>query len=81
MSTKPGKRGKLHAVAQGDAQAERFVASGADLSEYDLSGFKPMRFEVEPKSAALNMRLPQSLLDAVKARAKRRACPIRGMCG
>ena len=29
-----------------DAEAEEFVET-ADLSEYDLSGFKPMRFEVE----------------------------------
>ncbi|CAM3382365.1 CopG antitoxin of type II toxin-antitoxin system [Paracoccus aminovorans] len=28
-----------------------------------------MRFEVEPKAASLNMRLPASLLDAVKAKA------------
>ncbi|NYL75122.1 hypothetical protein GPV61_24875, partial [Salmonella enterica subsp. enterica serovar Typhimurium] len=48
-----------------DAEAERF-AETADLSEYDLSGFKPMRFEIEPKAAALNMRLPAALLDAVK---------------
>lgn len=57
-----------------DAAAERFVAT-ADLSQYDLSGFKPMRFEIEPKSAALNMRLPASLLDAVKARAKAKGVP------
>lgn len=57
-----------------DAQAERFVET-ADLSEYDLSGFSPMRFEVEPKSAALNMRLPQSLLDAVKAKARSAGVP------
>jgi len=57
-----------------DAQAERFVET-ADLSEYDLSGFTPMRFEVEPKSAALNMRLPQSLLDAVKAKARSAGVP------
>ncbi|HEY0297096.1 MAG TPA: BrnA antitoxin family protein [Bordetella sp.] len=57
-----------------DTQAEHFVET-ADLSEYDLSGFKPMRFEVEPKSAALNMRLPQSLLDAVKAKAKAAGVP------
>ncbi len=30
-----------------DAAAERFVAT-ADLTEYDLSGFKPTRFEVAP---------------------------------
>jgi len=57
-----------------DEEAERFVET-ADLSEYDLSGFKPMHFEIEPKSAALNMRLPASLLDAVKAKAKAKGIP------
>jgi predicted DNA binding CopG/RHH family protein len=52
-----------------DAEAEDFVEM-ADLSEYDLTGFIPMRFEIEPKSASLNMRLPAPLLDAVKAKAK-----------
>jgi predicted DNA binding CopG/RHH family protein len=52
-----------------DADAERFVET-ADLSTYDLSGFKPMHFEFEAKTAALNMRLPQSLLEALKAKAK-----------
>ena len=42
-----------------DADAERFV-DAADLSRYDLSGFKPMNFEFEPKTAVLNMRLPQT---------------------
>jgi len=59
---------------QSDAAAERFVTT-ADLTEYDLSGFKPMRFEVEPKSAALNMRLPPKLLDAVKTRARALGIP------
>lgn len=57
-----------------DAGAEDFVAT-ADLSDYDLSGFKPMRFEIEPKSAALNLRLPESLLNALKERAKARGVP------
>jgi predicted DNA binding CopG/RHH family protein len=57
-----------------DAAAERFVAT-ADLSQYDLSGFKPLRFEIEPKSAALNMRLPAALLDAVKVKAKSKGIP------
>lgn len=35
-----------------DADAEQFVTT-ADLSQYDLSGFKPMRFEYEPKATAL----------------------------
>lgn len=57
-----------------DEAAERFVVS-ADLSQYDLSGFEPMRFEIEPKSAALNMRLPASLLAALKAKAKANGVP------
>jgi len=57
-----------------DEAAEAFVAV-ADLTEYDLSGFKPMRFEIEPKSAALNMRLPTSLLAALKAKAKAKGVP------
>ena len=50
-----------------DEEAEQFVDT-VDLSEYDLSVFKPMRFEIEPKAASLNMRLPASLLDAVKGK-------------
>jgi predicted DNA binding CopG/RHH family protein len=57
-----------------DAEAETFVDT-ADLSQYDLSGFRPMRFEIEPKAASLNMRLPTSLLDAVKAKAKANGVP------
>lgn len=57
-----------------DVQAQQFVAT-ADLSTYDLSGFKPMRFEFEPKAAALNMRLPQPLLDALKLKAKAKGIP------
>ena len=57
-----------------DAEAEEFVET-ADLTEYDLSGFKPMQFEIEPKAASLNMRLPPSLLDAVKAKAKANGIP------
>ena len=57
-----------------DAQAEQFVDT-ADLTAYDLSGFKPMRFEIEPKAAALHMRLPQNLLDALKLKAKSKGIP------
>jgi predicted DNA binding CopG/RHH family protein len=59
---------------QSDEAAEAFVAE-ADLTDYDFSGFKPMRFEIEPKSAALNMRLPTSLLEALKAKAKTKGMP------
>jgi len=57
-----------------DADAEEFVEE-ADLSQYDLSGFQPMRFEIEPKDGALNMRIPVGLLEAVKAKAKAKGIP------
>lgn len=44
-------------------------------ADFDPHQHKPMRFEIEPKSAALNMRLPLSLLDAVKAEARPRGIP------
>ncbi|QFX95062.1 hypothetical protein GCD22_00559 [Acidithiobacillus thiooxidans ATCC 19377] len=34
-----------------------------------------MRFEIAPKDAALNMRLPEALLEAVKAKAKAKGVP------
>ncbi len=61
-------------VFQSDEDAERFVET-ADLTDYDLSHFKPVRFEFEPKAAQLNMRLPKPLLDAVKERARMRGIP------
>ena len=57
-----------------DASAELFVST-QDLADYDLSGFKTMRFEFELKTAALNMRLPQNLLGALKDKAKERGMP------
>ena len=57
-----------------DHAAEQFVET-ADLSEYDLSGFKPAHFEFESKSAALNMRLPRNLLEAIKRKAAARGMP------
>ncbi|MFA7505838.1 MAG: BrnA antitoxin family protein [Burkholderiaceae bacterium] len=58
-----------------DEEAERFVDE-ADLSEYDLSGFRPMTFEFARKGAQVNLRVPQPLLDAVKAKAKSRGIPF-----
>lgn len=57
-----------------DADAEKFVET-ADLSTYDLSSFTPMRFEIEPKTAALHMRMPQGLFDALKVKAKSKGIP------
>lgn len=59
-----------------DAAAEKFVAS-ADLSQFDLSGFRSVQFEFERQTAKVNMRLPQSLLAAVKASAAARGVPYQ----
>ena len=59
-----------------DEEAERFVET-ADLTEYDLSQFKPVRFEFEKKAARVNMRLPETLLAAVKERAEARGIPYQ----
>ena len=57
-----------------DAEAEASLEQ--DLSRLDFQQFKPMRFEVAKKEAALNMRLPAVLLDAVRAKAKAKAKAI-----
>ncbi len=59
-----------------DVAAEAFVVR-SDLTEYDLSGFVPMRFEMKPKSKALSLRLPEPLLAAVRARARRAGVPCQ----
>ena len=63
-------------VFQNDEEAEDFV-DHADLTEYDLSEMKPYRFEFERKEARVNMRLPASLLDAVKSEAETRGIPYQ----
>ena len=57
-----------------DKEAEEFVAT-ADLTDYDLSDMRVVRFEFEPKAAQINMRVPQALLDALKERARHRGIP------
>ena len=69
-------KGKALPNLRSDEEAERFLER-EDLSEYDLSGFKRVRFEFEPKSAQVNMRMPQSLVEAIKARAKSRGIPYQ----
>ncbi len=59
-----------------DRAAEAFVAK-SDLTQYDLSGMQLVRFELAPKAARVNMRLPAGLLKAVKATAARRGIPYQ----
>jgi predicted DNA binding CopG/RHH family protein len=58
-----------------DKGAEEFVAD-ADLTDYDLSSMRMVRFEFQPKSERVNMRLPRPLLDAVKKSAAKAASHI-----
>jgi predicted DNA binding CopG/RHH family protein len=59
-----------------DIEAEAFVET-ADLSEYDLSEMVPIRFEMKRKDKAVNLRLPEQLLEAVKSRAQRAGMPYQ----
>jgi predicted DNA binding CopG/RHH family protein len=58
-----------------DEEAEALLEQ--DLSDLDFRQFKPVRFEFEKKSARVNMRLPQALLDAIKVRAQARGIPYQ----
>jgi len=59
-----------------DKEAEKFVAQ-SDLTEYDLSEMKTVRFEFQPKSERVNMRLPRQLLDAVRSSAAKAGVPYQ----
>lgn len=49
--------------------AEDFLEQ--DLSDLDFGQFKPVRFEFQPKTERVNMRLSKPLLDSVKKLAAR----------
>lgn len=59
-----------------DREAEEFVDK-ADLSEYDLSGARMVRFEFKPKDRSITMRLPEDLFTAVKDEAERSGIPYQ----
>lgn len=59
-----------------DAEAEEFV-DNADLSEYNFSDMMPMRFELKRKDKSVSLRLPEPLLNAVRASAKRVGIPYQ----
>jgi predicted DNA binding CopG/RHH family protein len=71
-------KGKLKPFPEfpSDAAAEAFVAE-ADLTEFDWSDMKPVRFEFAAKDARINMRLPADLLAAVKQRAALERMPYQ----
>jgi predicted DNA binding CopG/RHH family protein len=59
-----------------DAEAEAFVAK-ADLTEYDLSDMTPVKFELRRKDTSVSLRLPKTLLDEVRGRARRAGIPYQ----
>ncbi len=61
-------------MLQSDAEAENFVAT-SDLTKFDLSGGRVMHFEFEEKDSQLSMRMPTSLLNAIKSKAKLKKVP------
>ena len=58
-----------------DDEAEAFLAQ--DLSGLDFQQFKRVTWEAEPKSARINMRLPEALMNALKAKAAQRGIPYQ----
>ena len=59
-----------------DESAEAFIAE-SDLTEYDLSGLKPVRFEFQPKGKSITMRRSEPLLEAIKKEAERSGIPYQ----
>lgn len=58
-----------------DKEAEAFLQE--DLSDLDFAQFKPADWERQPKTARINMRVPQALVDALKARAAKEGVPYQ----
>lgn len=71
MASKP----KTVPVMTTDAKAEAFL--NQDLSTLDPAQFKPLRWEAFPKTARINMRLPEPLMQALKTRAAERGIPYQ----
>ena len=74
MRKKSGITRKKLPIVRTDRAAESLVDRG-DLSGYDLTRMRPVRFEFAPRSARLNMRLPGGLLTALKDAAAESGVP------
>ncbi|MCP5006725.1 MAG: hypothetical protein GY941_22690 [Planctomycetes bacterium] len=59
-----------------DKAAEDFVEN-ADMTEYDLSDGKGVRFEFQKKDKAVTMRIPEGLLKEVKKTAAHEKMPYQ----
>ncbi len=56
-----------------DEELETFI--DGDLSDLDFSKLRPVHFEFAKKTAQVNMRLPEELLNAVKKKSAARGIP------
>jgi len=59
-----------------DEEADDWLQS-ADLTDYDLSEMKKVRFELAPKDASISLRLPAGLLATLKTRAAEANMPTQ----
>jgi predicted DNA binding CopG/RHH family protein len=59
-----------------DRAAAAFV-NKADLSKYDLSGARLVRFEIKRKDKSVNLRMSEELYDAVRERAAQAGLPYQ----
>jgi predicted DNA binding CopG/RHH family protein len=59
-----------------DEDADAWL-QGADLTEYDLSGMKKVRFELARKDASISLRLPAALLATLRAQAAKANMPTQ----
>jgi predicted DNA binding CopG/RHH family protein len=59
-----------------DEEADAWLKA-ADLSEYDLSGRKKVRFELAREDASISLRLPAALLATLKATAAKANMPTQ----
>jgi predicted DNA binding CopG/RHH family protein len=58
-----------------DEEAEAFLDQ--DLSTLDFTQFRPVTWETAAKDARINMRIPEPLLNAIKAKAAARGIPYQ----
>ena len=59
-----------------DREIEKFIQN-ADLSEYDLRGFKKASFEFAPKTKTISLRLSPQLYEAIKKAAQKKGLKMQ----
>lgn len=63
-------------ILKSDKEAEDFIEN-EDLTEYDLSGSRRVRFEFQKKDKAVTLRIPEGLLKEVKKTAAHEKIPYQ----